>query len=219
MNAILTLTLGALAVAIGGGAVVYSGVNDVGADTPHSAPVHAVLEMARERSIAVRAAEVEVPELGTTELIRSGAGNYAAMCVGCHLAPGVPPNELSQGLYPAPPNLAEATDEFDPAATFWVIKHGLKSTGMAAWGRFMEDHYIWGLVAFIEQLPSLTPQEYQALVDTSGGHQHGGGESDMHGTSGHEGNTHHAPADPSATPAEAGESDAHHHPDSSEHAH
>ena len=105
----------------------------------------------------MRARDIEVPPLGSAEQMRSGAGNYAAMCVGCHLAPGVAPTELSQGLYPAPPALAEATRDGDPAATFWVIKHGLKSTGMPAWGRFMEDHYIWSLVAFVEQLPSLTP--------------------------------------------------------------
>lgn len=197
--------------------MLYSGIIDVGADDPHSAPLHAVLETARERAVAVRARDIEVPPLGSAEQMRSGAGNYAAMCVGCHLAPGVAPTELSQGLYPAPPALAEATRDGDPAATFWVIKHGLKSTGMPAWGRFMEDHYIWSLVAFVEQLPSLTPMEYQALVASSDGHQHGGGETDMHDHSGqHSSQTgdHHGAS-------EQGETDAkvHRHSDGSRHQH
>ncbi len=97
-----TLALSALAVVTGAALVLYSGIIDVGADDPHSAPLHAVLETARERAVAVRARDIEVPPLGSAEQMRSGAGNYAAMCVGCHLAPGVAPTELSQGLYPAP---------------------------------------------------------------------------------------------------------------------
>lgn len=227
-----TLALSTLLVAIGGALVVYSGIIDVGADAPHSAPLHAVLETTRERAVAVRARDLEVPTLGSAEQIRSGAGNYAAMCVGCHLAPGVEPTELSQGLYPAPPTLAEDSRDNDPAATFWVIKHGIKSTGMPAWGKFMEDRYIWSLVAFVEQLPSLTPLEYQTLVDSSDGHQHGGGESDMHDHSGQHpapaaeqqpaGADHHQGAHDGHAPAQseaAPEADVHHHPDGSRHVH
>ncbi len=98
-----TLALSTLLIAIGGALVAYSGIIDVGADAPHSAPLHTLLETTRERAVAVRADDIEVPPLGSAEQIRSGAGNYAAMCVGCHLAPGIEPTELSQGLYPAPP--------------------------------------------------------------------------------------------------------------------
>jgi hypothetical protein len=63
--------------------------------------------MARDRSIEVRARDIEVPNLKDETLIRAGAGNYNAMCIGCHLAPGVDKTELSQALYPAPPNLAK----------------------------------------------------------------------------------------------------------------
>jgi mono/diheme cytochrome c family protein len=41
----------------------------------------------------------------------------------------------------------------DPAAAFWTIKHGIKATGMPAWGKSMGDEYIWGIVAFLDQLP------------------------------------------------------------------
>ena len=50
-----TLALSALAVVTGAALVLYSGIIDVGADDPHSAPLHAVLETARERAVAVRA--------------------------------------------------------------------------------------------------------------------------------------------------------------------
>jgi len=87
---------------------------------------------------------------------------------------------LSQSLYPTPPNLTEVGVDGNPAAAFWIIKHGIKATGMPAWGKSMGDPYIWGMVAFLQQLPSLDAERYQALVAASGGHQHGGGETDMH---------------------------------------
>jgi hypothetical protein len=112
------------------------------------------------------------------------------MCTGCHLAPGMAPTELSKGLYPAPPALARATGG-NPSHHFWVIKHGVKASGMPAWGGSMDDEYIWGLVAFLQVLPTLTPAQYQAMVASSGGHAHGGGETMPHGLPAQ----HHAPAE------------------------
>lgn len=80
----------------------YSGLVNVGADDPHFPAVHAFLAMARDRSIAVRARDIEVPDLKDEALIRTGAGNYNAMCIGCHLALASK-TELSQALYPSPP--------------------------------------------------------------------------------------------------------------------
>ncbi|QEY61911.1 cytochrome c [Metapseudomonas lalkuanensis] len=175
------LALTGLVVAAGVGGVVYSGVVNVAADDPHYSLVHSFLTAARDRSIEVRSRGIQVPPLDGAELIRAGAGNYDAMCVGCHLAPGVEATELSQALYPAPPNLARQGVDGDPAATFWVIKHGIKATGMAAWGKSMGDEHIWGMVAFLQQLPKLDAAGYRQLVASSDGHQHGGGESTPHG--------------------------------------
>src|SRR3546814_10584022 len=65
----------------------------------------------------------------SSDVCSSDLGNFDSMCVGCHLAPGMAETELSNGLYPAPPSLAEAGLYGDPAKTFWVIKHGIKATG------------------------------------------------------------------------------------------
>lgn len=167
--------------------VAYFGLVNVGADDPHLAPIHAFLTMARERSIEVRARDLQAPNLEDEALIRAGAGNYNSMCIGCHLAPGVAETELSQSLYPAPPNLTTVGVDGSPESAFWIIKHGIKATGMPAWGKSMGDQYIWGIVAFLQKLPSLDAQEYRALVASSGGHQHGGGETQMHNHEGQHG--------------------------------
>lgn len=167
--------LAPVALAIAAAVFVASGVYDVAADVPHTRPVYALLESLRERSIERRAAGIQPPNLKDPELVTRGSGNYDSMCVGCHLAPGLPETELSKGLYPTPPPLAK-TGIDDPAAAFWAIKHGIKATGMPAWGKSMEDEYIWGMVAFLLELPKLDANAYRALVASSSGHSHGGGE-------------------------------------------
>lgn len=205
---ITTLAVASVVAALGVTAVVYFGLINVGADDRHSAPILAFLEIARDRSVEVRAQDIEIPDLNDEAQIRAGAGNYDSMCVGCHLAPEAAETELSEGLYPAPPNLAEAEPHESPAKMFWIIKHGIKATGMPAWGKSMEDQYIWGMVAFLKQLPTLDAGQYRALVSASGGHQHGGGETDVgnhHGDNQPEGgedhhggssSDHHGAADP-----------------------
>lgn len=169
LKIITTLASTTLALLLIGASLLYSGVINVAADDPHSALIAGMLELGRDRSIAVRAEDIEVPDLNDADLVRSGAGNYDALCIACHLAPGLDTTDLHQNLYPRPAVLAHSVIDQDPARTFWTIKHGIKGTGMPAWGRSMTDENIWGLVAFLEQLPSLGTVEYQAVVASSRG--------------------------------------------------
>ncbi|MBN8278996.1 MAG: cytochrome c [Gammaproteobacteria bacterium] len=171
-GAILILVVGVVAA----GAWLWSGSYNVAADEPHWPLVHRALELGRERSIAQRVAAVEVPDLTDPERLAQGAGNYAAMCETCHLRPGLADSELRRGLYPRPPALA-TRDAPDPARDFWIIKHGLKASGMPAWGRSMGDDTIWGMVAFMRTLPGQSADDYATAVTTSGGHDHGDAES------------------------------------------
>jgi mono/diheme cytochrome c family protein len=176
--AIAALTALALAVA----AFVRAGFYNVGADDPHLPATYAMLESLREASIYRRAATIPVPaDLASEARMVQGAGNYEAMCVQCHLAPGVASTELSRGLYPAPPDLTRET--VDAAEAFWVIKHGIKGSGMPAWGGSMDDAYVWNLAAFLQRLPTLDAMAYRAMVARSGGHSHGGGETMAGGAS------------------------------------
>jgi mono/diheme cytochrome c family protein len=140
----------------------FSGIYDIGADRPHTPAVQALLSILRERSIARRASAVAVPVLDDPASVREGAEHYSAMCAGCHLAPGVSDSEIRAGLLPQPPNLSQQS--LDPRIAFWVIKHGIKATGMPAWGRSHGDEEIWNIVSFVHQLPQMTPQEYRAMT-------------------------------------------------------
>jgi len=166
-------------------ATAWSGFYNIAADAPHWAVTEQFLKMLRIRSVGVHADGISVPDLDDAALIRSAAGNYDAMCATCHLKPGKADSELHRGLYPAPPDLAQHGIR-DPARAFWIIKHGIKMSAMPAWGRSMEDQYIWGLVAFVRKLPQLTAEQYHDEVAASGGHHHGGGEDHHDDDHGHD---------------------------------
>jgi mono/diheme cytochrome c family protein len=159
---ILVIAATLAAVAIGGVGFICSGIYNIGADDHHTKIVLAIIQQLRERSIAVRARAIDPPNLEDPTRIGAGAEHYAALCVGCHLAPGVTKSEMRVGLYPHPPNLAQE-DTRDAQRAFWTVKHGIKMSAMPAWGKTLDDAAVWDLVAFLRQMPSMTPETYQQL--------------------------------------------------------
>ena len=163
-----------LLIVLGVGAVstiMYSGIVDVAADEPHGDLVYWLLEETRKNSIQKAAQNIEVPDLSDPELLLTGGADYELMCSSCHLKPGQSESDMSLGLYPAPPNLSisheshmHGTDKEMARKNFWVIKHGIKASGMPAWGKTHDDQRIWAMVAFIKRLPTLTPEQYQILT-------------------------------------------------------
>ena len=158
----LTVAATLLVLAIAAVMFVGSGVYNIGADDHHTRIVLTIIEQLRNRSIAVRARGIEVPNLDDPKNIAAGAQHYAALCIGCHLAPGVTKSAIRPGLYPHPPNLAQE-DIRDVRAAFWTIKHGIKMSAMPAWGKSLDDAAIWDIVAFLQRMPGMTPEAYLQL--------------------------------------------------------
>jgi mono/diheme cytochrome c family protein len=166
MKSMTKVGVGAVAtlatLAIGGGLFIESGFYDIGADDHHTKIVLSAIEQLRERSIEVRAQAVEVSAFENPKRVAAGAQRYAALCVGCHLAPGMTKSDIRPGLYPHPPNLAQE-DIKDTRRAFWIVKHGIKMSAMPAWGKSLDDASIWDIVAFVRKMPEMTPETYQEL--------------------------------------------------------
>lgn len=164
IKTLITATLIGLMASI---AFLYSGLYPMGADVPHYRLTYWVLETLRERAIARASRDIAVPALDKPEQLTAGGADYNDMCAGCHLKPGKSKSDFSIGLYPAPPNLTQARDG-DPQSLarrqFWIIKHGIKASGMPAWGSTHDDERIWNMVAFLQRLPELTADQYAILT-------------------------------------------------------
>jgi mono/diheme cytochrome c family protein len=172
-------TVGAVIVIVilGGFGFVYSGVYDVGATDRHWELTYWLMQTARTRSIEAHAAGILVPPgLDDQDKLVMGTEHFAAHCAVCHGAPGVPKGDIAAGLYPQPPNLAHTTEQFSPAELFWIVKNGIKMSGMPGWSDH-GDEELWATVAFLRKLPGMTQEEYAKLVMASMaliGHHHEG---------------------------------------------
>jgi mono/diheme cytochrome c family protein len=86
------------------------------------------------------------PGLDDLAKIPMGVEHFAAHCAVCHGAPCVPKGDIAHGLYPPPPDLAVTAKLYSGGETFWIIKHGIKMTGMPA-GADHSDEEVWATVA------------------------------------------------------------------------
>lgn len=176
--------LTALGVLIAGLALfIASGTYAISADTPHWPITRALLEWTRERAVARAAADIQVPDLSAESRRIQGARDYAAMCAQCHLAPGMDKSALRQGLNPMPPDLAK--HQVDPARAFWIVKHGIKMTGMPAWGQTHDDESLWNIVAFLLVMPDTSAEQYRKWSGSNDAGAPSHGDSGGHGGASH----------------------------------
>jgi cytochrome c553 len=72
---------------------------------------------------------------------------------------------VARRMTPRPPDLREAVRTFDPEELFFIVKHGIKFTGMPAWPASQRDDEVWAMVAFLRQLPGMDPRRYTELAN------------------------------------------------------
>lgn len=208
---IVLATLVASFALVGAGLGIYawSGAYAIGADVPHWKLTYNALDWFREQAVEHHAASVQVPpDLESPARIREGAEHYAEMCTGCHLKPGVNSSEIREGLYPKPPDFSRMDHAIDPREAFWIIKHGIKMSGMPAWGASHSDDKIWAMAAFVRKLPGMTPEQYAAYTAQPAGNDDHGDNGHAHAAQAHEHAAATAPHD--ATPAAGKDAGQHH---------
>jgi mono/diheme cytochrome c family protein len=165
MRTILATILAVVLVQVlGTAAGVYSGVFNVAATDPHWSLTQMVIDVARVRSIKARAPRIAPPvNLADQQRVVAGASHFAEHCASCHSAPGVLSGELAKGMYPQPPVLTDSAKEWSPGELFWIIRNGIKMSGMPSWPGLSDDD-LWNIVAFLQKLPSMSEQDYGNLV-------------------------------------------------------
>jgi mono/diheme cytochrome c family protein len=101
------------------------------------------------------------------ESIRTGLEHFADHCAICHANDGSGDTEMGKGLFPPSPDMrGSATQSLTDAELFYVIEHGIRFTGMPAWGTGTSEgeEASWHIVNFIRHLPRLTPDELEQMT-------------------------------------------------------
>ena len=162
---------------------VYSGIYNVSASSPHSGLANWLMSTTMHASVERRAKDINVPNLDDEALQLAGINDFDAMCAACHGAPGQDPEPMGQGLNPPAPDLKESAAHATAAELFWVTKHGIKMTGMPAWGATHDDKAIWPVVAFMTTLHELDADAYQSMLASAAGSGHHAADDEGHSDS------------------------------------
>ena len=155
-----------VALAVAGLGLTYAGAYNVAANVPDHGIVKWVLSTNMQRSVASHARSISAPSLSDQQA-KEGGRVYKETCVYCHGAPGKDPGDIGKGLNPEAPYLPDAVGRWTAAELFWIIKNGIKMTGMASYGTVHKDEEIWNLVAFVQRLPKMTPEQYGQMEQAS----------------------------------------------------
>lgn len=136
-------------------AYIHSGNFNVAANSPDPPGLDWVLTTVRENSIEDRMKSVQVPANFETLNTAGGAEEFKKTCTHCHVAPGVKHSTFGMGLNPLPPDLGDSAGELAAAEIFWIVKNGIKMTGMPSFGKTFSDPELWAITAFIKKLPEM----------------------------------------------------------------
>jgi mono/diheme cytochrome c family protein len=193
-----------LVIAALGGFIFATGRFNVAATAPPDM-IDKVAPWALDKALERRSKDVTDPIAKDAGAIARGMTHYHENCLPCHGAPGIEPAEFHEGLNPSPPDIdAPALQHDTDAELFWVIKNGIRMTGMPAFGANHKDDEIRDIVAFVRHAPQITDAERQKLKTGEGleEHHHGDEAGEEH---------HHGEPTAAGSPSPAASASPHHH--------
>lgn len=156
-------TLGVMA-SVAGFLLAFSGLVPIGASSGHWPITEWFLSFSMSRSVSTHSLGVDVPRLDDPGMVLKGATHYETGCFPCHGSPVMQRPRIARAMTPHPPYLPPAVAQWEPEELFYIVKHGVKFTGMPAWPTQHRDDEVWAMVAFLKVFPELDAQEYRQLV-------------------------------------------------------
>jgi cytochrome c553 len=162
---VLQITTLGLLLGGGGFLVAALGLIPIKASSGHWQITAWFLHFTMIRSVSTQSMGIEVPALNEPGMVLKGATHYATGCSPCH---GDPSNEhprIAMQMTPHPPYLPPIVNQWEPQELFYIVKHGVKFTGMPAWPAQDRDDEVWAIVAFLQKFPDLNEEEYRRMVD------------------------------------------------------
>ncbi len=84
----------------------------------------------------------------------AGQMAYGADCSACHGLDGRQPSNFGRSMYPRVPDLgSQEVQRWSNAELFWIIKNGIRFSGMPGFGKIHNNDTIWDLVHYVRTLP------------------------------------------------------------------
>ena len=138
------------------------GFSEIRADAKPSTLETAILQSAVRASIRRSAVGIPNPPSASDDAVIAGGKLYVLGCQGCHgdLCGAYQEN---YDLYPAPPQLPHFGTQYSEPELYWIVKNGLRMTGMSAYGPFYSEKELWALAAFLRRIDKLPPEMIEKI--------------------------------------------------------
>jgi len=156
-NFLLGFVFALVALIAGGWFVWRQGYVDFGADRAPSFVEERLAMAAVDASVDRRAPALKNPLPATEENIAAGAKIYLDHCAGCHGVPSNPDSPFARSFSPPAPGFFKDAPDMSESQSFYVIRHGIRWTGMPAWGQTLDGTQTWQVVTFLSQIEKLPP--------------------------------------------------------------
>ena len=90
--------------------------------------------------------------------IEEGDKLYGIECGMCHGPDGHTATDTGRWMYPRASDLTSpAVQQYSDRELFWIVKSGIRLTGMPAFGRVESDEHIWNLAHYVRTLRGSAP--------------------------------------------------------------
>jgi mono/diheme cytochrome c family protein len=133
------------------------GFSQIRADAKPSSLETAILQSAVRASVRRSAAAIPNPPAANDDALVAGGKLYVAGCQGCHGELGGP-YEQDRDHFPPVPELPHTGTQYSEPELYWIVKHGIRMTGMSAYGQFYSEKELWSLAAFLRRIEKLPPE-------------------------------------------------------------
>ncbi len=142
------------AFAMGMGVLMYveQGYVDPRADIPISSFEKKHAMEALDAALDRYAPKTKDPIQPTASALSEGAKLYGTYCAKCHGAMGKSETAWRVRLYPPAPQFSKKPTDMEEFENYYVIKHGVRWTGMPAWVGELNDDQIWTLVSYLNEM-------------------------------------------------------------------
>jgi thiosulfate dehydrogenase len=150
---------------VGGYALLQSGLIPANADAKPGGFELWAAGTSLDATLRKKAPKEASPVAFTDANLVEGINLYGQHCAICHgtAAGASSASPVAKGLYPPPPQFATDGVEDDPeGVSYWKVKHGIRLTGMPAWGPDLTERQIWTLALFLKHMDKLPPHGQQA---------------------------------------------------------
>lgn len=159
---VLGVVITLLVLAIGGLGFALLGFFPTNANTAPPKLERQIAMSAVDASVEHHAARVNNPVPPTDENLIEGMKIYVMNCALCHGGLDQKPVELGRSFYPPAPNLIQHPPDDQEWHVFYVIRTGIRYTGMPAWEKVLPESDRWKVTAFLTRVEKLPPavQDY-----------------------------------------------------------